>query len=180
MCLKISSPQYYILEYENYLVGLKSFKFHKSGKFFVISGFFKEYAYKFEKHEKGLIAIPNNTIQPINYEILTKKAKGYFDFIKIQKNLLLGYHIFKFFKYDSLQSYFDTSKFFEEDEILLPILFKQDWIQVDGISDLASETFIIPNKGVYDNICSMYDIKPNKKVSELLSKLTSKIKTEGD
>jgi hypothetical protein len=180
MCIKISSPQFYILEYENYLVGLKTFKFHKSGKFFVISGFLKEHTYKFEKHEKGLIAIPNNSIQPILYEILTRRAKeGHFDFIKIPKNLLLGYHIAKFFKYELLKNHFDIS-FLEDNGIILPVLFKQEWIQVDGINDLAVETFIIPNKEVYEDICLVYDITPNKKVSELLTKFTSKIKTEGD
>jgi hypothetical protein len=180
MCIKISSLEYHILEYEDYFVGLKVFKINKNGKF-LGSSTFKEYIYKFQKFEKGLIAPPDSTIQPVYYEILTKKAKeGYFGLLQIQRRLLLGYHIYKFSKNVSLENYYRQFSPIEPNEIVLPILFKPEWIQISGHEDFVSEMFVIPNKETYLEVCSYHNVKPDKDLSKLLNTLTSKIKTEGD
>lgn len=185
MCLTIYTPDYFLLPYNNYLIGAKKFAYQLNNKTPILKGVYVDYTHKFKKHEDGIIAIPNNTEQRIEIVIPLKIPQDYYSVARKADKLMLGFHIKKFMSATYNKKFFVKAIFnkfglIEKNVINIPVLFDSDWIQLDSYEDVALETFIIPNKETYENICSYYKLQPNKDLSKLLNTLTSKIKTEGD
>ena len=173
MCLEFFSPAYSLLVYKNYFIGQKRFVYRQYQRYCILKGF-QDYLYDFKKHNYGIVANPYNIRQYANF-IIT-----FFDGLEYNKSVLereffLGFHIHKFLsrfcKQDSMSIIFDDFGFIGERIVNLPVLFKKDWIQMDGFSDIVVEKFMIPNEEIYKNICLNYKQEPNERISKFLSKL---------
>jgi hypothetical protein len=174
MRLEFFSPTYSLLVYKNYFIGNKRFVYHQGQRYCALRGGIEEYVFKFKKHYYGIIANPDETPQYVNFVIISFDGLQHNKLV-LEREFFLGFHIQKFLsescRQDSMAIIFDNFGFIGGSIVSLPVLFKKDWIQMDGFSDVAVEKFIIPSEEIYKDICLNYKQEPNEKISKFLSEL---------
>jgi len=170
MCLLIYNPETTFLKYKDKLVAYKQFFYTYRDDKIRLTSIYDGYYYNIAIVGELLKAFPENKNQQVGlgYNIREKDVQNKEIFYRTFLNL--GFHIFLFDFKSSLDECFEFFKI-GGNFVNLPVLVNPTDIQLLG-GDVIVETFEIPSKEIYLDLCAYYDIKkPNFELQDFLEKL---------
>jgi hypothetical protein len=184
MYLIIKSTKRFVLFYKNFLVGQKRFKTEEE----LLCDYYFDYTYKFNfwhHTELGKVLLAEEKESSRHVELVFSvrdengklgKPKNY-NFVDMK----LGYYVTGFPMRNTLESCFEkfkVRKIIKDKEITfpyidftLPVLFRQEWVQMIDAESYYIKTFIIPNVYTYEMLCKRYGVGSRSEIVDLISKI---------
>jgi hypothetical protein len=172
MCLIIYNPETTFLKYKDKLIAYKRFDYiYIDNKIRLIPPYANcFYNYNIAIVGELLKAFPENKNQEVGLRYNIKEKDGWIKETLRRTFLNLGFHIFLFDFESSLDECFRLFKV-GRNFVDLPIFVDLIDIQLLG-DDVIVETFEIPSKEIYLDLCAYYDIKkPNFELQNFLENL---------
>jgi hypothetical protein len=174
MSLHIFDLQSFLIDYEGYNIGYKYFTFDNY-KIFTRDGVEYQLINLLDAHFGKLLLVQElDKLQSvlIRYKIVnnTNSIKDWKDGCRVRE-FKLGYCINQF-KTKNIRTAFNCfgkAKYFND--IVLPVMFKNDWVQLVGLGDIVVSRFFILNADNYEKLCNLYNVRTKKDVLEFLKGL---------